>query len=43
MTLFYYSSKPEEKESLVTFADEQLGEITYLIKVIVDPMPEIKL
>lgn len=39
----YYSSKPEEKELLVTFIDAQLGEITYLVKVIVEPMPEIKL
>ena len=39
----YYSSKPEEKEIYLTLVSENLGEMTYLIKVIVDPMPEIKM
>jgi hypothetical protein len=43
LAISYYSSKPEEKEIYFTVVSDSLGELTYLLKVIVDPMPEIKL
>ena len=43
LTVSYYSSKPEEKEIFLTLKNEQLGELTYVVKVMVDPMPEIKM
>ena len=43
IALAYYSSKPEEKEIAVTFFNDKLGEISYIVKVIVEAMPEIKL
>ena len=39
----YYSAKREEKQSVLTFISDQNGEISFLIKVIVEAMPEIKM
>jgi hypothetical protein len=38
----YHATKPEETESLLTFKYEKVGQLTYLLKIKVDEMPEIK-
>ncbi len=38
----HYSTKPEEVQSFLVFNNEKIGQVTYLLKIKVEEMPEVK-